>query len=131
MNQPELEFACAFFERYNGCFLRRDLNALRQLYVDDGAFVYFDNLGGCDSLSLDDHFTKVGHFLESGEIVKLETEILACSLHGEAAAIAARVRYQQDDTGAAVRVSAFLERHAGAWKTRPLHWSTDPNGSIA
>lgn len=131
MDDTELELARSFFGAYNGCFLRRDLDALRRLHVDGGTFVYFDNHSGCDSLSLEDHFAKVGRFLDSGDIVGLEAEILACSIHGEAAAVVARVRYRRDNPGPAVRVSAFLERHGGAWKVRHLHWSSDPNDTGA
>ena len=131
MNETELELARSFFEAYNGCFLRRDLDALRRLHVDRGPFVYFDNHSGCDSPSLEDHFAKVGRFLATGDIVGLETEILACSVHGEAAAVVGRVRYRRDNPGSAVRVSAFLERHGGTWKVRHLHWSGDPNDTGA
>ena len=131
MDETELELARSFFEAYNGCFLRRDLDALRRLHVDGGTFVYFDNHPGCDSLSLEDHFAKVGRFLATGDIVGLDTEILACSIHGEAAAVVGRVRYRRDNPGPAVRVSVFLERHSGAWKVRHLHWSGDPNDTGA
>ncbi|PSB55181.1 nuclear transport factor 2 family protein [Chamaesiphon polymorphus] len=127
MRVEELEFAKQVFCAYNGCFMRRDLEALRKLYTDDGSFVYFDNHADCDSHNLDDHLSKVGEFFKAGEIVELETEVLGCSVQRESATIAAHVRYKRENPEPGVRASVFLERHGEEWKIRHIHYSTNPN----
>jgi ketosteroid isomerase-like protein len=126
--EAELE---ELFDRYNRCFYDRDLNALRSLYVDDDAgFVYFDNHADSDSVGLDDHLSKVSAFFASGAVVSLATEVLATSVHGDAGCLVARVRYQ-GSSGPSVRTSMFAERHAGEWRVRHLHFSSDPNDTDA
>jgi len=130
MGAKELAFAKQVFHAYNECFMRRDLEALRQLYVDDGSFIYFDNHANCDSKMLEDRLAKVGEFFKTGEIVNLDTEVLGCIVQEESATIAAHVRYKQEKSVPRVRVSAFLERYGDDWKIRHLHYSTDPNQAV-
>jgi ketosteroid isomerase-like protein len=116
------------FDRYNMRFYDRDIAGLRSLYVDDdGGLVYFDNHPDSDSVGLDDHLSKVSAFLAGGEIVPLETEVLAASVHGDAGCLVARVRYRGLQ-GPSVRTSMFAERNGGGeWRIRHLHFSADPN----
>ena len=117
------------FDRYNQCFYDRDASQLRDLYIDDDRdFVYFDNHPGCDSVALDDHMAKVAGFLNSEDVVELETEVLSASASGNAGCLVALVRYSQR-AEPPVRMSLFAERIDSTWKIRHLHFSADPNGS--
>ena len=123
----ELKFAKEVFDAYNQCFMDRDLEALRKLYVDDGSFIYFDNHANCDSYTLEEHLAKVSEFFQTGSIVDLDTEVLGCIIQRESAMIAAKVRYKRENPGPGVRVSVFLELDGEKWKIRHLHYSANPN----
>ena len=115
-------------DRYNRCFYDRDVEALRDLYIaDEHGFAYFDNHAGCDASTLDDHLAAVGAFLRDGEVVELDTEVLATSTVGDAGWLVARVRYGRPDVPA-VRMSMFAERSGDGWRIRHLHYSDDPSG---
>lgn len=55
---------------YHQCFHNKDIDALREMYVQDEALVYFDNHADCDSRTLADHLQKVSHFFDTGSIVR-------------------------------------------------------------
>ncbi|ABW27959.1 hypothetical protein [Acaryochloris marina] len=70
------------------------MESLRELYVDDGAIIYFDNQTGCDSTDLDHHLQQVRHFVATVTIVKLSTEGLQVFHTQDAACVIAKVRYR-------------------------------------
>lgn len=125
LNCSESNVLLRLLEDYNQCFYQRDLKALQRLYVDEGPFVYFDNHADCDALSLPAHLQQVQHFFESGEIVSLQTEVLALSFYGDSGLLVARVGYGASSP-CNVRLSLFAEKHAESWKIRHLHYSQDP-----
>lgn len=124
-SDPAAASLLALVGEYNRCFYDRDVAALRRMYVDDGDFTYFDNDPDCDTASLDDHLEQVAAFLRSGQVVTVDTEVLASAVHGEVGYVAALVRYA-DRGEAPVRMSLVARRDGGVWKVWHLHYSSTP-----
>ncbi len=116
----------ALLDAYHQCFYAQDIDALRRLYVADGAIIYFDNHAGCDSLTLENHLQKVSHFFETGNIVRLDYEDMTVHEYTDSAVLVTTVRYSNQPKPG-VRTSFFLEKQQDEWKIRHIHYSTDPN----
>jgi hypothetical protein len=119
--------ALALIEAYNDCFVKRDIQELRNLYVPSGPFTYFDNHAGCDSTDIEDHLAKVQCFFESNaDIPGLDTELIAAHIFNGTACITAHVRYRRQGEADTVRMSLFAELHGEQWRIRHLHYSALP-----
>lgn len=116
----------AFIDQYNECFYRRDIDALREMYSSDGDIIYFDNHSQCDSYNLDDHIEKVGRFIGSGDIEKLQYEVLRVFEKTDSVCLIVRFVYPSNPAPS-VRASFYLERVGAQLKIRHLHYSFDPN----
>jgi hypothetical protein len=116
----------SFIEQYNDCFYQRDINALREMYSCDGDVVYFDNHSQCDSYNLENHINKVGKFIESGDVQKLEYEILKVFDTTNSVCLIVKFVYPSNPLPT-VRTTFYLERVEGKLKIRHIHYSFDPN----
>ncbi len=56
-----------FIESYNDCFLRKDLEGLKQFYSPDRSLIYLDNHQGNDTYQLDAHLALLADFFENGK----------------------------------------------------------------
>lgn len=116
----------AFIDQYNDCFYRRDIDALRDMYSSDGDIIYFDNHSLCDSYNLENHIEKVGKFIESGDVEKLQYEILRVFDTTSSVCLIVKFIYPSNPVPS-VRTTFYLERTGTQLKIRHLHYSFDPN----
>ena len=116
----------ALLDAYDQCFYNKDIEGLKALYVTDGGVSYFDNHAHCDSRSLADHLKKVGHFFNTGNIVRVDYADIEVYEYTDSALLITMVRYSNKPKPG-VRVSYFLEKQQGEWRIRHIHCSSDPN----
>ena len=110
----------ALLDAYHQCFYAKDIEALKALYVADGAVIYFDNHADCDSQTLTDHLKKVSHFFNTGNIVRFDYEDIAVYEYTDSAFLLTKVWYS-DRPEPGVRASFFLEKQHDGWKIRHVH----------
>lgn len=120
-----------FIERYNDCFLRKDLEGLKQFYSPDKSLIYLDNHQGNDTYQLDAHLALLADFFEngkkteSGAVEPVSTEDLKVFSGGNAACLCFKVRYQSFPDPA-VRTTMYIEKQNGEWKIMHVHCSFEP-----
>ena len=116
-----LQIGLDFIHRYNDCFYRKDMDALRELYSADAFSVFWDNHAGCDATELRDHFNAVGAFFakgketESGDVEPLMVEDARAHQVGDSLLITAILRYASVPKPG-VRSTLWLVLDRGAWR---------------
>ena len=113
-------------DQYNNCFYSRDIDALREMYVDDGEVIFFDNHSNCDTINLTGHLALVEKYFASGEISELKKENVRVHVSDDYACITLTLRYSTKPRPG-VRTTFVCEKELGKWKIRHVHHSTDPN----
>ncbi len=124
--------ALNFIREYNECFYKRDLVGLKGLYSSENFLAFWDNHEGCDSASLDDHFSKISDFFrngkqtESGTIEELMVENEQIRVFGHGLLVTAVLRYASAPKPG-VRSTFCLVQEKGRWQAAHIHHSFDPN----
>ena len=113
-------------DQYNDCFYSRDIDALREMYVDDGEIIFFDNHSNCDTINLTEHLELVAKFFASGDISELIKENIRVHISDDYACITLTLRYSAKPRPG-VRTTIVCEKISKKWKIRHVHHSTDPN----
>jgi hypothetical protein len=81
--------------------------------------------GILDSTGLTDHLAKASTFRSHGDVVQLDTEVLATSVRGDTGWLAAQVSHR-GTPAPKVRFTLLAERDETEWRIRHLHFSSLP-----